>query len=131
MNMDFRLTESSFCLEFKNGENVIQSTNDLNKVKTALIQNRYKSYKEEVMQSNWQGMIYKSRYEDENLIPGCFDWLKNWKSAPINVIRDIFDLYCQTLKTKCFEITRSNSPPANTICRMCKSGNETVHVVCF
>ena len=53
-------------------------------------------------------MIFKTKYEDENLMPGCYEWLRNWKSAPTNIIRDIYDLYCQTLKTKCFEITRVN-----------------------
>ena len=127
MNIEFKIAETSFHVEFKNEEKVIQITDDVNAIKEELIKTRNKSYKDEVMESNWQGMIFKARYEDADLMPGCFEWLRNWKSAPTNVIRDIYDLYCQTLKTKCFEVTRSKLPPTNTICRLCKHGNETVH----
>ena len=57
---------------------------------------------------------------------GCYDWIKSWQNVPSYIVRDIYDLYCQTLGTKTFQITRSDKPPTDTLCRMCKNGQESV-----
>ena len=36
-------------------------------------------------------------------------------------------LYCQTLNTKTFQLIRSERPPSDTLCRLCKNGNESVN----
>ena len=80
----------------------------------------------EVINSTWQGLNFKHRKEDPHLQQGCFDWLKGWQHVPSYIVRDIYDLYCQTLNTKTFQLIRSDTPPPDTSCRLCKNGNESV-----
>ena len=78
------------------------------------------------MNSTWQGINFATRRNDQHLQKGCFNWLNNWKNCPSYIVRDIYDLYCQTLNTKTFQLIRSEVSPSDTTCRLCKNGNESV-----
>ena len=99
--------------------------NNLKQLKMVLAQNRnYKN--EEILEGcTWQGVNFLSRKRDQTLSSGCFNWLQRWKSAPTDVIREIYNLYTQTLQTKTFEVMRSNEATDN-LCRLCCSKPESV-----
>ena len=95
-------------------------------IKGQLTKKRNEQLEAEVLNATWQGLNFKQRKEDPNLHPGCYDWLKGWQNVPSYIVRDIYDLYCQTLNTKTFQLIRSESPPSDTLCRLCKEGEESV-----
>ena len=95
-------------------------------IKNEITRLRNEKYETQILSATWQGVNFKTRKDDKHLQKGCFDWLKTWKNSPSYIIRDVFDLYCQTLNTKTFQVTRSEVPLTDTICRLCKDGNESV-----
>ena len=125
MGITLDITELEFNVSFLKANEVI-NTRSLPIIKHEIADARNTAYYNEITNSTWQGINYATRKQDEYLQLGCFDWLKGWKNAPSYIIRDIFDLYCQTLNTKTFQLIRSAVPPPDTICRLCKSGNESV-----
>lgn len=120
------VTADSVQVHFFTEEGESITTKDLAKVKLEMQRRRNELYWKNILESTWQGVIYHSRANDTTLIPGCYDWLFNWRSAPSDVIREIFCLYTQTIKTKTFEKIRSENPPPDEICRLCKNGKESV-----
>ena len=44
-----------------------------------LVQSRNNGNLNAILNSTWQGINFKSRIEDEHLVQGYFDWIKNWK----------------------------------------------------
>ena len=82
--------------------------------------------KNTILGSNWQGMIFKSRIEDETLQNDYHYWLKNWKNCPTSIVSEIMQLFFQTLKTRCYQKTRSNQTITDTRCRLCHKQDESV-----
>ena len=98
-------------------------------MKAELDKRRNQNFVENILKCTWQGVIYKSRWNDESLVLGdCFSWLKRWKNVPTDVVREIFNLYTQTLQTKTFAVMRTNyqNETCDTLCRLCKSKSESV-----
>ena len=102
-------------------------TADSKAIKGLLQKKRNEQLESEVFGTTWQGLNFKQRKDDTNLHRGCYDWLKCWQNVPSYIVRDIYDLYCQTLNTKTFQLIRSEHPPADTLCRLCKTGSESVN----
>ena len=76
--------------------------------------------------SSWQGIIYKTRIEDEGVTKSYFDWLKNWKCCPTETVSEFFLLFYQLLPTKCYKVTRSYEEISDKSCRLCRKGEESV-----
>ena len=79
-----------------------------------------------IMASNWQGLILKCRMEDETIRKDYNYWLRNWKNCPTSVVSEVMQLFFQTLKTKCYQKTRSNETVNDTRCRLCHQKEESV-----
>ena len=125
MDMKLEIEDTSFSVSFeKKNETII--TDSIKIIKEQIIHKRNEILENDIFKSTWQGLNFKYRKEDKTLQPGCYDWLKTWQNVPSNIVRDIYDLYCQTLNTKTFQLIRSECAPTNTICRLCGSGNESV-----
>ena len=56
----------------------------------------------EIANEKWQGKLFKSRWEDDQLSRNCFDWLKEWKTGPANTIAAVRELYPKLLPTKLY-----------------------------
>ena len=129
MGIHLEIREDQYSVTYeKNNETV--TSNSLQEIKNEIARRRDDCYETEIMASKWQGVNFKTRKDDKELVSGCYDWLKTWQNAPTNIVREIFDLYCQTLNTKAFQLIRSECPPNDTVCRLCNNGNESVmHVM--
>ena len=56
--------------------------------------------------------------------------MTSWKTCPVQLISEVQGLYCQLLPTKSYQLICSVSNDHNTVCRMCKRGQESVkHVL--
>ena len=80
----------------------------------------------EVLNSTWQGVNLKQRFQDENVSKDYFSWLEKWTSCPTNVIQEFQLLFYQLLPTKQYKATRSHEPIEDLRCRICKMNNESV-----
>ena len=87
-------------------------------------------YLQSVLSCKWQGIILKSMIEDESLMKGSYYWLANWKFCPTSTISEMMLLLYQTLDTKCYQKhlgqNSTNLGTNDTICRLCKNGQESV-----
>ena len=111
------------------GPEGVLSTNDenfMNKIKINLKSLYEMELINNILSSTWQGIIMKTRMEDEFIISGYYSWLTNWKSCPTNTISEIMLLISQTLSTKCFLKYRLNDDQMDTKCRLCHVGQESV-----
>ena len=69
-------------------------------VKGALKKSVVSKLKSEVEDQKWEGKLLESRWKDEDLDKKCFEWMKNWRTAPTHMITGVQDLYQQLLPTK-------------------------------
>ena len=122
MNIDFEINEDSY--KMIDNQSLIEIEN-VKQLKDVIRKKRSSKYLEVVGNYSWQGRIFLSRENDETLKDGCYDWLKRWKDAPTDVIREIYNLYTQTLQTKTFAVMR-NVEQTDTFCRLCKLKPESV-----
>ena len=97
----------------------------IEKISTELKKIRTNEKMQTILASNWQGMIYKNRIEDETVKNDYNYWLKAWKSCPTSIVSEIMQLFFQTLKTKCYQKTRSNETINDVRCRLCLNRDET------
>jgi len=85
---------------------------------------------EVILGCKWQGTILKSIIEDETVVKGNFKWLSEWKTCPSSTISEMMLLLYQTLGTKCYKKhcgpSGSNESVTDTICRLCRTGQESV-----
>ena len=58
--------------------------------------------RQEITKEKWQGKLFKNRWEDDQLIRNCCDWLKEGKTGPSNTIAAVRKLYQQLLPTKLY-----------------------------
>jgi hypothetical protein len=126
IDLILEIGNNSCTLTYENNKNETITTESLNEIKGQITKQRNKQLECELYESTWQGLNFKYRNEDQTLHPGCYNWLKGWQNVPAYIVRDIYDLYCQTLRTKTFQLIRSEVPPMDTVCRMCKNGQESV-----
>ena len=124
LSIDLVIDEFGWVAQHNNGDDT-DLIPDLTKLKLVMQKARAEIRRNNLEKSTWQGVNYAARYKDNDLEAGCFRWLTSWNRAPTNIIREIFDLYAQTIKTKCYEIIRSDKPPENTLCRLCYMGEES------
>ena len=77
-------------------------------------------------EERWQGKLFKSRWDDEELRKGCFAWLKEWRTCPSYTIAGVHKL-CQFLPTKSYyhKKTQANTNQ-DVLCRMCGKNPENV-----
>ena len=109
------------------GEDV--SSNDENcmeKLKRGLKMIREVQCLQKIVSCKWQGAIIKSITEDESIMKGNVYWLQDWKSCPTSTISELMQLLYQTLGTKCYQKYRSEDIEMDTVCRLCKTGEESV-----
>ena len=109
----------SSTLDTRNEKCVEKLGNELKKIRT-------KEQKNTILASTWQGMIYKHRIEDETVESDYNYWLKTWKNCPTSIVSEVMQLFFQTLKTRCYQKTRSNEPINDVRCRLCFKQDETV-----
>ena len=122
--------EDKFVMQYtgKNGES--QETDDIKVVSKEIVNRRNQHHHVEICNSQWQGVNYRSRIEDENVIRDYFSWLRKWITCPTSIVSEFFLMFYQMLATKCFLSTRSKEEVIDTRCRMCKNGEESVkHVI--
>ena len=122
MNINFEVDGETYKIE---DESTGKEISDLKQLKGILRRNRNTKNDEILKRCTWQGVIFVSRREDETLSNGCFNWLMRWKNAPTDVIREIYNLYTQTLQTKTFAVMRTQEP-TDTLCRLCGMKPESV-----
>ena len=79
-----------------------------------------------ILESTWQGVNFRTRIEDEDVVLGYFDWIKNWKSCPTETVNEFFLLFYQLLPTKCYKLIRSKENLDNTFCRFCRKSEESI-----
>ena len=124
-DIDLEQTEEGFLVHYKS-EGKIQSTSDKKKVASILNINESANLVKELTTSTWQGVILNTRYNDTTLVSqGCFTWLTKWNDCPVNIINDFQNIYLQTVPTQTFKKHRGH-PNLSTVCRVCKSGTESV-----
>ena len=120
----------SFCLKYKDARDKTYQTSDVKCMKNILLKARNKGLKREISSSTWQGLMLKTTWNDEHLETNCFSYLTSWKTCPVQLISEVQGLYCQLLPMKSYQLIHSVSNYQNTICRMCKRGQESVkHVL--
>ena len=120
----------SFCLKYKDARDKTYETSDVKYMKNILLKARNEGLKREISSSAWQGVMFKTRWNDEHLETNCFSYLTSWKTCPVQLISEVQGLYCQLLPTKSYQLIRSVNNDENTDCRMCKRGQESVkHVL--
>ena len=126
LDIQFNVTEDSFMVIDKSTSVEIE---DLKQLKIILHKKRNSRNDDVLKRCSWQGRIFLSRRNDTTLMRGSFDWLKRWKYAPTDVIREIYNLYTQTLQTKTFAVMRTVEK-TDTLCRLCGLKPESVlHVL--
>ena len=108
----------------KGDKNIIEV--DEKTIGTEIKRKRVESNVVQIMESNWQGLNFKSRMEDISITKNYFTWLKSWKSCPSSVIMEFFNLFYQTLPTLCYKQTRGGIDINSTTCRLCSDKNESV-----
>ena len=123
--LKFILSDSEFEMEYIKANEVCK-TSDKNKVKQLLKQMETAAITKEIEESTWQGLLLRNRYNDEQLVDGCFRWLTEWKDCPVQVINDAQSIYLQTTPTLSFTSHRNLSIPNSTSCRLCGTGKESV-----
>ena len=126
MGLKFELNEEGFSIHFPNATELVNEEDGINVLKSRLVRVRNTNYLNQIINSNWQGVMYKIRMNDENLVPGYFDWLAEWKLCQTSDISEFFSLFYQTLSTKCYQKTRSNEIIIDTTCRLCHKGEESI-----
>ena len=120
----------SFCLKYKDARDKTYETSDVKCMKNILLKARNEGLKREISSSTWQGVMFKTRWNDEHLETNCFSYLTSWKTCPVQLISKVQGLYCQLLPTKSYHLIRSVGNDQTTVCRMCKRGQESVkHVL--
>ena len=119
-----------FCLKYKDARDKTYETSNVKCMKNILLKDHNEGLKREISSSTWQEVMFKTRWNDEHLETNCFSYLTSWKTCPVQLISDVQGLYCQLLPTKSYQLIRSVSNHQNTICHMCKRGQESVkHVL--
>ena len=74
----------------------------MDKLKVILARQYFTTQMNVILNSTWQGVIMKSRIEDEHIMSGCYSWLENWRGCPTTTVSEVMLLLYQTLSTKCF-----------------------------
>ena len=98
-------------------------------MKNSLLKAVNEGLKREIGSSTWQGVMFKTRWNDEHLETNCFSYLTSWKTCLVQLISEVQGLYCQLLPTKSYQLIRSVSNDQGIICWMCKRGQESVRHV--
>ena len=113
------------CISYIKDKQRVESS-EYSVISRELVKKRNASNISAILSSGWQGIIYKTRIEDESVIKSYFDWLKNWKCCPTETVSEFFLLFYQLLQTKCYKVTRSNEGISDKSCRLCRKGEESV-----
>ena len=96
-------------------------------VKSLMKKNYTKKLVNQLCNATWQGTIFNTRLTDNDIkINECFDWLKGWKNAPVDVINDFHSIYLQTVPTLTFKKYRGERNIISTTFILCSTGNESV-----
>ena len=111
---------------FYDTDGVRKNTDDSKIIFNEMKSNRCNVNISKILASNWQGVIYASRSQDETVCLSHFDWLQNWKMCPTHVISEFFLLFYQLLPTKCYKAIRGEEIVPDTLCRLCKNAEESV-----
>ena len=122
MNIVFEINGDTYKMMDNQTHVEIKNIRQLNNI---LRKKRNIRYLEIIENYSWQGKIFLSRKRDDTVNEGCYNWLKRWKDAPTDVIREIYNLYTQTLQTKTFSVMRGVEQTDN-LCRLCKIKPESV-----
>ena len=98
-NIDLNITSNSFEASFEKISE-IRTTDIMEEVKREMKIREEMKLETELMNSTWQGRMYKIRRDDEHLVKKtCYNWLTHWKDCPVNVINDLQSIYLQIVPT--------------------------------
>ena len=126
-NLELVCEEEDNILKLQNGTFIpSKDENCLNKINKELKKMNIEVQRGIIMGSNWQGLIFKCRMEDETIQNDYNYWLNNWKNCPTPIVSEVMQLLFQTLKTKCYQKTRSNVIVEDMRCRLCHQKEESV-----
>ena len=125
-DLEFKIVSANSEVYFICNNNVGKIEIDQKCISTQLIKKRNESNINQLLKSNWQGLNYKLRIEDDSINKKYFKWLKNWKSCPTSVIMEFCNLFYQTLSTLCYKQGRCSNDINNTTCRLCNERQESV-----
>ena len=126
MRFNFEITREGIDICFRNKLNKEVIEVDEKRLITEMEKKRLEINVGEIMESNWQGLNFKTRMEDSSIKKNYFIWLNNWKSCPSSVIMEFFNLFYQTLPTLCYRQGRYNTDVDNTLYRLCAEKQESV-----
>ena len=112
-------------ISFKSTEGHTYTATSLDGTKRILHKARTNLTKSEVKESKWQGDIICQRLGDETIyLSDCFDWSRNWISAPTYTICGVNEIYQQLSRTRVREeMMRLIS---DRLCRKCHQYPGTV-----
>ena len=111
---------------FRNTEDNTNSEVHKTKLSSEMEKKRIEVNVGQILASNWQGLNFKARMDDDTINKNYFAWLKNWKSCPSSVMIEFFNLFYQTLPTLCYQQGRYVTDMDNTKCRLCSDKQESV-----
>ena len=113
-------------MKYKDARDKTYETSNVKCMKNILLKARNEGLKREIGSSTWQGVMFKTRWNDEHPETNCFPYLTSWKTCPVQLISEVQGLYCHLLPKKLYQLIHSVSNDQNTICRMCKRSQESV-----
>ena len=126
MKFDFEITKRNADIHLINisDQNILEL--NVKNINADMARKRIEVNVTSILESEWQGVNFKTRMEDEYVNKGYFSWLKNWKSCPTSVVVEFFNLFYQTLPTLCYKQGRCDRVIDNTTCRLCLGNQESV-----
>ena len=106
---------------FNNDDNNVITENSIPKALKSKISQQYHSA---ILSSTWQGINFKQRMNDENLVKAYFSWIHSWKTCPTDVVNEFYLLFYQLLATKQYKAIRSTEIIDDMSCRICHIGQQ-------
>ena len=126
MEFEFEIVKEGSLIHFKSKSDQTIIEIDAKKINVDIEKKTIELNIAKIVESNWQGVNYKARMEDESINKNYFSWLKNWKSCPSSVVMEFFNLFYQTLPTLCYKQGRCVTKIDKTTCRLCLDNQESV-----
>ena len=99
-------------------------------MKNILLKAHNEGHTREIGSFTWQGVMFKTRWNDEYIETNCSSYLTSWKTCPVQLTSEVQGLSCQLPPMKSYQLIRSISNDQDTVCRMCKGDQESVKHVC-
>ena len=79
----------SFCLKYKDAGNKTHETSGVECMKNILSKARNEGLKRVMGSYIQQGVMFKTRWNDEHPETNCFSYLTSWKTCPVQLISEV------------------------------------------